>query len=120
MKTFEERLKRLEEINGQIRDGEIDLKKSLTLFEEGIRLAKELEQELEKAEHTVEVLLEDDETAETSDTIDRTQEKKTPRKRSKKAGSAADESADADESPQLFDFGPEDQDMQQDTQKTQD
>ncbi|MCF7953151.1 MAG: exodeoxyribonuclease VII small subunit [Spirochaetales bacterium] len=61
MKTFEEKLKRLEAINNQIKGGEVNLETSLKLFEEGIGLAKTMEKELTKAERKVEYLLEDNE-----------------------------------------------------------
>ena len=40
MKSFEERLKRLEEISQSIRDGEIPLEKAAELFEEVRKLAR--------------------------------------------------------------------------------
>ena len=46
MKSFEERLERLEQISQQIRDGEIPLEKAAELFEEGVTLARGLEKEL--------------------------------------------------------------------------
>lgn len=57
MKKFEERLERLEEITGAIRDQEIPLEKALSLFEEGVKLAKGLEKDIEKMEGKIEVLL---------------------------------------------------------------
>lgn len=56
MKSFEERLKRLEEITELIQDGEIPLEKALSLFEEGIKLAKGLEKEVSKIEGKIEIL----------------------------------------------------------------
>ena len=57
MATFEEKLKRLEEIGENIRDGEIPLEESSGLFEEGIKLAKTLEKDLSKIERKVEILV---------------------------------------------------------------
>ncbi|AGT44323.1 exodeoxyribonuclease VII small subunit [Treponema pedis] len=57
MKKFEDRLERLEEITEKIRDAEVPLEKALSLFEEGIRLAKGLEKDIEKIEGKIEVLL---------------------------------------------------------------
>ncbi len=56
MKRIDERLARLEEIAAQMR-GDIDVEESLKLFEEGIRLAKGLEKDIERIEKRVEVLL---------------------------------------------------------------
>ena len=57
MKTFEEKLSRLEELNGQIKEGELPLEQAMDLFEEGMKLAKGLEKELNKMERKVEILL---------------------------------------------------------------
>lgn len=56
MKSFEERLARLEEITEQIQGGEIPLEKAVSLFEEGIKLAKGLEKEISKIEGKIEIL----------------------------------------------------------------
>jgi exodeoxyribonuclease VII small subunit len=56
MKRIDERLARLEEIAARMR-GDIDVEESLKLFEEGIRLSKGLEKDIEKIEKRVEVLL---------------------------------------------------------------
>ena len=57
MKSFEERLKRLEEISQIVRDGEVPLEKAAQLFEEGITLAKGLNKDLETIERKVELLV---------------------------------------------------------------
>jgi len=57
MKKFEERLERLEELSGQIRRTDIPLDEALKAFEEGIRLARTLEKDLEKVESRIEVLM---------------------------------------------------------------
>jgi len=57
MASFEERLKRLEEIGEQIRQGSLPLEESISLFEEGIKLARSLEKELAKIERRVEILV---------------------------------------------------------------
>lgn len=56
-KTFEQAMKRLEEIVGQLEEGELPLEKSLKLFEEGINLSKFLTQKLAKAEVKVQKLI---------------------------------------------------------------
>jgi len=57
MKNFEERLERLEELGDLIRKPDIPLDKALKSFEEGIRLARSLEKELEKVESRIEILM---------------------------------------------------------------
>lgn len=57
MKTFEERLERLEEVTREIKGGELPLSEAVGRFEEGIKLAKALEKDLEKLEKKVEILL---------------------------------------------------------------
>jgi len=54
---FEECLQRLEKIVEELEKGEIQLEKSLTLFEVGIQLSSACRKELEQAEGKVEVLL---------------------------------------------------------------
>jgi len=57
MKNFEERLQRLEDLGAEIRKTDIPLDEALRAFEEGIRLAKTLEKDLEKIENRVEILM---------------------------------------------------------------
>lgn len=57
MKKFEERLSRLEELSETIRDPELALEEALACFEEGIKLAKGLEKDLEKIEGKVQILM---------------------------------------------------------------
>lgn len=56
MKSFEERMARLEEINQSIRQGQLPLTDSVKLFEEGIQLSRSLEKELSQMERRVEIL----------------------------------------------------------------
>lgn len=55
---FEEKMQRLEDIVGKLNQGSIPLKESVTLYEEGAKLLKELNEELDMAEKTVKVLTE--------------------------------------------------------------
>ena len=55
--TLEGRLRRLEEILSQLEADEVDLEKSLGLFEEGVRLVREAEGILSATELKVEELL---------------------------------------------------------------
>ena len=56
-KTFEERLERLEELGEEIRKNDIPLDDAIRAFEEGIKLARTLEKELEKIESRIEILM---------------------------------------------------------------
>ena len=57
MKSFEERLQRLEELSERIRDADLELEEAVDLFEEGIRLSRSLEKELGRIERKVEILI---------------------------------------------------------------
>jgi exodeoxyribonuclease VII small subunit len=57
MKNFEERLKRLEELAERIKDQNLALEEAVSVFEEGVKLSKGLERDLEKIEGKVELLL---------------------------------------------------------------
>ena len=57
MKNFEERLEKLETLGEKIRKTDIPLEDSLKAFEEGIKLARSLEKDLEKIESRIEILL---------------------------------------------------------------
>ena len=56
-KSFEERLERLEELGEEIRKNDIPLDDAIKAFEEGIKLARDLEKDLEKIESRIEVLM---------------------------------------------------------------
>ncbi len=56
-KTFEEALARLEQIVGELENGELNLEESLKLFEEGIALARHCNSKLDEAQGKVELLL---------------------------------------------------------------
>jgi exodeoxyribonuclease VII small subunit len=57
MKSFEERLNRLENLSEKLREGKIPLEEAVSIFEEGMKLAKDLEKELSKIERKVEILV---------------------------------------------------------------
>ena len=57
MATFEDSLKQLETIVGQLEKGDLPLAESLKLFEEGMRLSAVCKEELEAAEGKVQILL---------------------------------------------------------------
>ena len=54
---FEEALKRLEKIVGELEDGSLPLDESLEKYEEGIRLSKACAKKLEVARKKVEILM---------------------------------------------------------------
>lgn len=57
MKNFEEKLARLEELSASIRRQDISLEQALSDFEEGIKLARGMEKELEKVEGKIQILM---------------------------------------------------------------
>ncbi len=57
--SFEDDMKRLEEIAAKLRDSGTSLDDSIALFEEGVKLTKKLDTQLSKAERRVEILLGD-------------------------------------------------------------
>ncbi|MBR0496312.1 MAG: exodeoxyribonuclease VII small subunit [Treponema sp.] len=57
MKSFEENLSRLEELTANIRKQDISLEDALANFEEGIKLAKTLEKDIEKIEGKIQILM---------------------------------------------------------------
>jgi len=57
MASFEERLERLERISKDMRQPGIPLKESVDLFEEGMALSRELEDELRAIEQKVQILV---------------------------------------------------------------
>lgn len=59
--TFESSVRRLGEIVERLESGDLPLEQSLALFEEGIRLARASQAELDQAERRVEQLLSVDE-----------------------------------------------------------
>jgi exodeoxyribonuclease VII small subunit len=59
MKNFEERLERLELLGETIRRSDVPLDEAIRAFEEGIKIARTLEKDLEKVESRIEILLND-------------------------------------------------------------
>jgi exodeoxyribonuclease VII small subunit len=58
--TFEKALAELEQTVAKLEKGGISLNESLALFEKGVKMARFLRGELDKAERKVEILLKDD------------------------------------------------------------
>ena len=57
MKKFEERLERLEELAARIKEPDLPLEEAVAVFEEGVKLSKGLERDLDKIQGKVEILL---------------------------------------------------------------
>ena len=61
---FEEKLKKLDDIVKELESGNLNLEKSISRFEEGIKISKDLNETLEKAEKRIIVLTKKDDTIE--------------------------------------------------------
>ncbi len=57
MKNFEENLSKLEALGTEIKSNDIKLEDALKIFEEGIKLAKGMEKELDKIEGKIQILM---------------------------------------------------------------
>ena len=57
MKNFEQRLEKLEIISEKIRNSDIPLEEAIDFFEDGIKLARTLQKELDSAESRIEILM---------------------------------------------------------------
>lgn len=57
MKNFEENLERLEEITAKIKNTDISLEDALKSFEEGIKLARGMEKEIDRIEGKIQILM---------------------------------------------------------------
>jgi exodeoxyribonuclease VII small subunit len=60
LKNFEERLEHLEKLGERVRGSDVPLNEALAAFEEGIKLARALEKDLEKIESRIEILVNGD------------------------------------------------------------
>ena len=58
--SFEKALAELENIVSKLEEGGLPLNESLSLFEKGVKMARFLREELEKAEKKTEILLKDE------------------------------------------------------------
>ncbi|HIC91927.1 MAG TPA: exodeoxyribonuclease VII small subunit [Syntrophaceae bacterium] len=59
--SFENALKRLEEIVNKLESGDLPLDESLKIFEEGVKLSRFCAKKLDEAERKVELLLKNEE-----------------------------------------------------------
>lgn len=55
--SFEEKMKKLEEIAVELEKGNLDLDSSVSKFEEGMKISKECSEMLEKAEKKITMLI---------------------------------------------------------------
>ncbi len=58
--SFEEAIKRLEEVVDMLESGETPLEQTIDLYQEGVLLARHCDQKLTQVEQKIEVLLEED------------------------------------------------------------
>ncbi len=68
--SFEDSLKRLEEIVQRMESGDLALEDSLELFEEGVRLTRVCSQRLDEAEKKIELLTKDEKGRVETETLD--------------------------------------------------
>lgn len=59
--TFEDSLKKVEDITSMLEDGDLPLQKRVEKFEEGIRLLKQCEKELKEVELTIQKVIDKNE-----------------------------------------------------------
>ncbi len=69
-KSFEEKLSRLQTLSEEIKNPATGLEDALSIFEEGIKLAKSLETELDKIENKIQILINQPKTAEEKPELD--------------------------------------------------
>ena len=62
--SFEDKLNALESLIEHMESGELELDEALKHFEQGVKLAKECQESLSKAEQRVSILLDNDENGE--------------------------------------------------------
>ena len=92
MKNFEDDLKKLEELTASIRRSDISLEEALKDFEEGIKLAKGMEKELDAIEGKIQILMDTGEFDENeSDEDSDDSEKNTKEKKSRKTKTKKDD-----------------------------
>ncbi len=93
MKNFEENLRKLEELSDAIKSSDITLEDALKSFEEGIKLAKGMEKELDAIEGKIQILM----NAPAEEPLDETTEpdSQDPKKKSARSKKSKDPSDDA-------------------------
>ena len=56
MGTFEDKLKQMEKIAKQLQDSDTELEKAVELYEEGMKIAKDVDKQLSKIERRIEIV----------------------------------------------------------------
>lgn len=66
--TFEQKLKKIEEISQELQNPNTELEKAVELFDDGMKLAKDLDKQLANIERHIEIVLNswDDDTIQTA------------------------------------------------------
>ena len=82
MNNFEEKLQKLEKLSEDIKRGDISLEEALKDFEEGIKLAKGMEKELDAIEGKIQILMN---SPDESEPTEEDKEPGSPAKKSRKA-----------------------------------
>ena len=103
VQSFEKALEDLEKIVEKLEKGGLSLSESLSLFEKGVKLARFLREELEKAEKKVSVLLKDEKGEIKEKPFDLSEEEASPEgeEASPKKGSSEEESSDPEKDDEL-------------------
>ncbi|MGP1588046.1 MAG: exodeoxyribonuclease VII small subunit [Treponemataceae bacterium] len=57
MENFESKLEKLEELSDKIKQNDISLEEALSIFEQGIKLSKGMEKDIERIENKVQILM---------------------------------------------------------------
>lgn len=89
--TFEDKLKKLEELTETVKNPETSLEDALKAFEEGIKTARTLEKEIETIEGKVQILMNSPDLCEEEE---KAEEKKESTKKSRKSKKAKEEVID--------------------------
>lgn len=101
--SFEKALEDLEKIVEKLEKGGLSLSESLSLFEKGVKLARFLREELEKAEKKVSVLLKDEKGEVKEEPFDLAEQEASPagEEASSEKGSSGEESSDPEKDDEL-------------------
>lgn len=54
--TFEQKLEKLEKINAEIQNPETELEKAVSLYEDGMKIAADMEKDLSRLERRIEIV----------------------------------------------------------------
>ena len=68
MNTIEERLEKLEKLSDSIKDSDLGIEEAMALFDEGIKLVRGIEKDLDAMEGKIQMLMNQPDDAETENT----------------------------------------------------